>query len=92
MIELFDGWWIDVDNQSYTLKRKVKGTSKKGEPIERDDTHGYYASLEGTLKALGKEIVRENSKDGSHTLTDALSIVSEARKTVEELIEGKARI
>lgn len=92
MIELVDGWLIDVDSMSYTLKRRLKGTSKKGEPIERDEIHGYYSSLEGALKALGREIVRENLKDGSHTLTDALSIVSEARKTVEDLIEGKARI
>ena len=92
MIELFDGWWIDVDSQSYTLKRRIKGTSKKGEPIDRNEIHGYYSSLEGTLKALGKEMVRENLESGSHTLTDALSIVSEARKTVEDLIEERARI
>lgn len=92
MIELFDGWWIDVDSMYYKLKRRREETSENGGHIEWDENHGCYLNLEGTLKALSSEMVREKLKSGSHTLTDALSIVSEARKTVEDLIEGKARI
>lgn len=92
MIKLFDNWVIDVDSTSYTLKRIVSGKSKKGEPIERDDIKGYYSTLEGALKALGKEIVKDELKDGLYTLTDALDIVVEARKKVEKLIEDSARV
>ena len=92
MIELFDGWWIDVDSQSYTLKRTVAGTSKKGDPITRDEVYGYYSTLESTLKALGKEMVREGLIDGTYSLTDALNMVSDARKKVEDLIHSVASV
>ena len=89
MIELFDNWKIDVDSMSYTLKKVIPGTSKKGEPITREDIRGYYGTLEGALKALGKEMVKDELKDGSYTLTDALNVVREAREKVEKLIEEK---
>lgn len=92
MIELFDGWKIDVDSMSYTLKKTVQGKSKKNEPIERDIIFGYYGTLEGALKALGKEIVRDRLKDGSHSLTEAINTVVEARETIEKLIIEKVGI
>lgn len=87
MIELFGNWKIDVDSMAYTLKKVVNGTSKKGEPIVREDIKGYYGTFEGALKALGKEIVKDKLKDGPYTLTEALNVVREARETVERLIE-----
>lgn len=87
MITLFDNWVIDVDSNCYTLKRVVNGKNKKGESVTRDDIRGYYNSLEGALRALGKEMVRDELRDGSYTLTEALNVVREARETVEKLIE-----
>lgn len=92
MITLFDNWVIDVDSSCYTLKRVVNGKNKKGEDVTRDDIRGYYNSLEGTLRALGKEIVRDRLKDGSHSLTEAINTVVEARETIEKLIIEKVGI
>lgn len=92
MIELFDGWMIDVDQQAYTLKKKTIGKSRKGERIERDNVRGYYGTLEGALKALGKELVKEELIDGSHTLTEALDIVERTRVKIENLINEKAKV
>ena len=91
MIELFDGWKIDVDSHSYTLKKVMKGKSKDGKEIEREDCRGYYGTLEGALKGLGKELVRDKVKDGSHSLTEAIQAVREARETMEKLLVEKAR-
>lgn len=87
MINLFDNWVIEVDSNCYTLKRVIQGKNKKGEETTRDDVRGYYNGLEGALKALGKEMVRDTLRDGSYTLTEALNVVREARETVEKLIE-----
>jgi len=37
-------------------------------------------------------MVRDRLKDGSHSLTEALSVVSEARQAIEKLIEEAAEI
>lgn len=96
MIELFDGWKIEVDSMAYTLvkeKTHLAETGKRaGEMVTDRDIRGYYATMEGALNALGKEIVRDNLKDGSHSLTEALNVVRDARETIENLLKEKIGI
>lgn len=91
MIELFDGWKIEVDSLAYTLVKEqtyiAKSGKHAGEQTVKRDIRGYYSSFEGALNALGREMVRDGLQDGSHSLTEALNVVRDAREAVEKLLK-----
>ncbi len=91
MIELFDGYKIDVDATSYTLFKEKKYKTKKGEEALTRDVRGYYGTLEGALKALSEEMIRDRLKDETQTLTEALKVVQESRDKVAQVVKEASR-
>lgn len=50
IINLANGYYIDVDPLNYTLKQKYAGKKKDGTLKEADRTHGYYPTLESAVE------------------------------------------
>ena len=87
MIELFDGWVIVVDAYNYGLaKKRLSVNSKTGEIEERFDVTAYCASLISALKAFQRKLVRDELKKGTRTLNEALTVIKETEKKLEDFI------
>ena len=59
IIELSNGYFIEIDPMNYTLKRNKAITDKSGEEKQRTVTVGYYGKLEHCVK----EFLRQNGHD-----------------------------
>ena len=46
----------------------------------------YYSSVDGCLERLGREISKEQLKDGSHSLSEAVKAIMESNAKVSELL------
>lgn len=86
-IKLIDGYECFVDSQNYTLARRRK--NQKGE--EYLTTLGYYSSLEGALRGLGRALATDALENRSMGLTDAVRTIVESNKRLEELIKVTLR-
>ena len=85
IITVYDGWLILVDDNQWTLA-KDGGEVWKRTKKSRYRAKGYYASLRAALKACYEANVRSKLQDGTHTLAQALSIISEEQKRLEQFI------
>lgn len=81
-IKLIDGYECFVDSQNYTLARRRK--NQKGE--EYITTLGYYSSLEGALRGLGRALATDALENRSMGLTDAVRTIVESNKRLEKFI------
>ena len=86
IITVYDGWLILVDDNQWTLA-KDGGEVWKRTKKSRYRAKGYYASLRAALKACYEATVRSRLQDGTRTLTQALTIISEEQKRLEQFIE-----
>jgi hypothetical protein len=86
IITVYDGWLILVDDNQWTLA-KDGGEVWKRTKKSRYRAKGYYASLRAALNACYEENVRSRLQDGTHTLAQALTIISEEQKRLEQFIE-----
>ena len=88
MITLFDDWVVLVDTYNYTLaKDRGEYTDKDGVVRRRYDPVSYHRNLAGALKALGARIPHEQLQNGSHSLSEAVTIILESNKRTQELYE-----
>ena len=88
MIELFDGYKIDVDDYSYALMRET-GSVRKDTGKPKNVVIGYYGSLSAALIALKGELVRQKLKNASVRLSEAVDAIKESNERVERLIESE---
>lgn len=87
MIILNEDYAINVTDTSYDLvKTKVVESGKNKGEISKYPI-GYFASLSGALRAFGREMVKNNLKSGSMSLTEALKTISETNKEVTQIID-----
>lgn len=88
MIELFDGYKIDVDDYSYALMRET-GSIRKDTGKPKNVVIGCYGSLSAALIALKGELVRQKLKNASVRLSEAVDAIKESNERVERLIESE---
>lgn len=81
-IKLIDGYECFVDSQNYTLCRRKR--SKDGKDYLT--TLGYFSSLEGALKGLGKALATDALENRSMTLTEAVETIVASNKRLEKFI------
>ena len=61
VIELTDKLFLNVDSRNYTLNELIGTKDKKGNPKYK--THGYFATLSGSLEeATRLEVIRGEDK------------------------------
>lgn len=88
MIELFNGYFVRVDENCYSLQRHTGHMSKKtGKEVAK--VYGYYSGLEGALKRLAKELAMEKHRDGLQGLREAINAIRESNEKVEQYIKSE---
>lgn len=88
MIELFDGYFVRVDENCYSLQRHTGHRNKKtGKEVTK--VYGYYSGLEGALKRLAKELAMERHRGGLQGLREAINAIRESNEKVEQYIKSE---
>ena len=95
-INVGNGYYIDKQKRSYTLKQRYFGTAKDGSRTERNKVHGHYDTLEKALRSfLEINQVPVDSKL-SVDLIGYVKWVEESNKravqAMNEAIEGKEKL
>lgn len=85
MIEVIEGYVIDVDPLNYTLKKDTGRLDKEGKKIYK--TCGYYGSLKSAVSACVGFMQREKLSDGTLTLEQAINVSNQATKRFSDLLE-----
>lgn len=49
MINLKNGYYIEVDSLNHTLKQRFQGKTKSGEMKDSDRTCGYFPNMRGEI-------------------------------------------
>lgn len=86
MINLINGFVVDVDPLNYTLKKATGGTDKEGKPLYR--TYTYHGSLKQAIKACVSLIQKEKLDSGTFTLKEAIEVINQSQKSFEELLDN----
>lgn len=88
MIHVKDDWYIDIDQYSYTLEQFVVTYVDK-DGVERNSfkNQTYHATLEKALKHFSEEVIREKLSEEYMELKDAITVVRECRKSINEAVE-----
>ena len=86
IIELMDGYFIEVDPLNYTLKQRYKGKSRDGSEKDAAKIHGYYSSLKAALKHFFKLVRVDEISGCSVSLDEYLSALEKADKRVMEFL------
>lgn len=88
MIELFDGYKIEVDEYSYALVRE-SGHIRKDTGKPKKIVLGYYGSLSAALIALKGELVRRKLNNAAVPLSEAVAAIKESNDRVQQMIENE---
>ena len=59
MVKLIENYYMDADENQYILKRKVSYKKSDGSDAEREETKGYFSSVENLIVALANKLLRE---------------------------------
>lgn len=84
MIKVDENYYIDVDDNCYSVKIDMHKQDKKGAQIYT--TEGYYGSLEGALKGVIKSMNKRKFSSSDFELKEALKIVQQNNNRFEELL------
>lgn len=87
VIELCNGYFIDVDPLNYTLKQKYPGSTSDGKAREGIRTIGYYPNLVSALKRFSELMRLEELGDRSYSLFGYLEAVEKADKKVMDFLQ-----
>lgn len=86
MIKYNDDYYIDADNNCYMIKQDTHKKDKEGNEIYK--TLGYYGSLNGSLKALVRLLVRNNVKEKQYdNIESAVEMVQKCTMDVDRKID-----
>lgn len=90
MIHIDGEYYINVEDNCYTLRRRRTSKPKTDgkEPQDVFEILGYYGTLGGVLKGLGKEVTAETLKPLSTDIADAFSQVADALSHLDKTIES----
>jgi hypothetical protein len=86
VVNLINGYVVDVDPLNYTLKKATGGTDKQGNPTYR--TYSYHGSLKQAIKACVSLIQKEKLDNGAFTLQEAIEVLNQSQKSFEELLDN----
>lgn len=85
MIEIIDGYVIDVDPLNYTVKKETGNVNKEGKKTYR--TYGYYGSLKGALKGCIEAMQKEKLDSDTFPLEEAIKASNRTVGRFNELLE-----
>ena len=85
IIQLYDGWLVLVDEKQWMLA-KGNGEFWKKTKKPRYRIQGYYARLRTALKACCEANIHTALQHGTHSLSQAITIIEEEHKRMEKFI------
>lgn len=86
IINLTEGYYIEIDPLNHTLYQKYKGTAKDGSPKDGIRTIGYYGKLEHALERYLKLVQLDKIPNTVNTIPEYIVAIKTANKaTVEEI-------
>lgn len=83
-IHVTDQYFIDIEDLNYTLKRRVEGKNKNGEPIVTERVVGYYGKFTQALDALANQMLADGI-DGDMSVREAADMF---RSIINRFVEG----
>ena len=93
MIELCNGYYIDVDPMNFTLKKRYEGERKETkEKFDAEKVCGYFSTLDGALERFVKLNQIDLLPRTSIDLTTYLELVRDANllsvEAIKKTVEG----
>ena len=86
MIELYDGYVINVDAYNYALCQHT-GRIDKRDGREKLNYIGYFSSLPGALKCAANKTARQELSDNDYSLKEALEVIEKHFRRLEEFLK-----
>lgn len=84
MVKLIKDYVVSVDSTDYTLMIDVHKKDKNGRDLYK--TVGYYSTLDGAIKGCIRDINRSELAVGTHTLEEAVKIITDNNKVLNDLL------
>lgn len=86
IVELIEGYFVEIDSLNHTLKKRYIGKNKKtGEDKEYEKIIGYYKNLPDCIERLVRLIPIDENDNTAITLREYAEASERAFKRVEEL-------
>lgn len=90
MIRVDNDYYIDVDEQCYTVKIDTHKTDKKGNEVYV--IVGYYKNLQNAIKGVIDYQNKKKLKSENYDLKEALKIVLDNNTRFEKLLKSVVEI
>ena len=96
MIELCNGYYIEVDAMNYTLKKRYEGERKEtGEKFDAEKVCGYFSGLDGALEKFVKlnqiDFLPHTGMDLGAYLELVVKSNEEAVRAIKSVVEGRLK-
>lgn len=88
VIELCNGYFIDIDPLNFSLKQKYQGSTADGKAREGIRVVGYYPDLISTLKRFTGLMRLAELDDKAYSLFGYLEAIDRADKKVMDFLKG----
>lgn len=92
IIELTDGYYIEIDEYNHTLKRKYVGKDKDGVDKIQEKVYGFYNKLSGAVEGFIKHNQLAKSPYKVASLREYVKNIEELNKTaicdITSVLEG----
>jgi hypothetical protein len=87
-IELFNGYYIEVDDMNCTLRQRYIGEKKNGEKKDAERTIGYYKTVADALERFIR-LNRIDKMNGMElSLTEYINEIKKEDTEVMEFLQG----
>ena len=93
VVELQDGYFVEIDSLNHTLRQRYAGQDKDGNEKESVRTIGYFGDMKQCVKALLERYPRELSEKSQISFDEYLELLDKAYTRSEQLVNslGKGR-
>lgn len=88
VVELQDGYFVEIDALNHTLRQKYTGQDKDGNKKESVRTIGYFGDMKQCIKALLERYPRELSEKAHISFNEYLKLLDKAYTRSEQLVNS----
>lgn len=88
VVELQDGYFVEIDALNHTLRQKYTGQDKDGNKKESVRTIGYFGDMKQCVKALLERYPRELSEKAQISLGEYLELLDTAYTRSEQFVNS----
>jgi hypothetical protein len=88
IVELQDGYFVEIDALNHALRQKYTGQDKDGNKKEAVRTIGYFGDMKQCIKALLERYPRELSEKAQISFSEYLELLDKAYTRSEQLVNN----